>query len=254
MSRTLILSDIHSNFDALTQVLRDCQSMPVDRTWVLGDICGYGPQPQECIGAIQALSHPCIVMGNHDRVIGKIEQPVGFNPHAISAAYRNMRQLDDSSIQWLAQLPARVEVDAHTVLCHGSPEDPDMYLLSLAAAVSSFHQLKNENRLLGFFGHTHVPAVFEWDQETNAFNDIEIEYGQPVTLDLSGRFRYLINPGSVGQPRDGNPMASYAILIQEHGRGEICFVRVGYSVVECQRKMSQLGYPEMLIKRLAVGF
>ncbi len=254
MTRTLILSDIHSNFDALTQVLRDCQSSPVDQTWVLGDVCGYGPQPKECIEAVQKMPHLSVIMGNHDRVIGKVEQPVGFNPHAIAAAYRNMRQIGEDHIQWLAHLPPILEADKETLLCHGSPEDPDMYLLSLAAAVPSFQMLAAEQRRTGFFGHTHVPALYEWDQETNTFNDVEIEFGRPLTLDCSGRFRYLINPGSVGQPRDGNPMAAYAILSQEQSSWEICFVRVGYSVVECQRKMSQLEYPEMLIKRLAVGF
>lgn len=254
LTRTLILSDIHSNGDALDAVLQDSRQKAFDQVWVLGDICGYGPQPRECIEAVKKLPGVRMIMGNHDRVIGKVEQPLGFNPHAIAAAYRNMQQLEESDIRWLADLPNRIEPDPEVLLCHGSPEDPDLYLLSLAAAVPSLHFLKTSSKIMGFFGHTHVPTLYEWDERTSAYNEIDIDFGLPLALDASGGFRYLINPGSVGQPRDGNPMAAYAILSRELQRWEITFFRVGYSVIDCQKKMSHLGYPEMLIKRLGVGF
>ena len=238
--RIAVLSDIHSNLPALKAVREDLPS--VDEIWVLGDIVGYGPQPNDVIRTLQQLGARS-VLGNHDgAAIGTVD-PDDFNPDAKTAVEWTATQLDPNARTYLATLP-QVRVSGDLTAVHGSPREPVWeYITSPAVAAANLGSFRT---WLCLFGHTHVPAIFR--ASDGHVEQIATSTGDPVRLDAR---RALINPGSVGQPRDGIPESAYAILDDREATVE--FHRVSYDVGETQRLMHAAGLPPRLAERLAWG-
>lgn len=252
--RVLVVSDIHSNWEAWQAVWQAAQAEAPEAVWCMGDLTGYGPDPALCLENIRTLPGLQMVMGNHDRVVAKLESPVGFNPHAIIAAYKNLAKLNDEQTAWLAGLPRTLTTRPDILLCHGSPVDPDEYLLTPQVTGQSFHFMHQERIALALFGHTHLPAFYEWSPADGLVADPDPLTGHWFNLVLDGQHHYLVNPGSVGQPRDGNPHAAFGILELEDKKGCISFHRVPYELKACQEKMRREKFPEILINRLAIGY
>jgi diadenosine tetraphosphatase ApaH/serine/threonine PP2A family protein phosphatase len=241
--KILILSDIHANLVALDAVLSDCAEY--DAIWNLGDTIGYGPKPRECIDRMVDVFANPVLVGNHDLAcIGKVDI-TEFNPVAQVAARWTALQLGMDHRAYLSDLPAILDVKQY-VLVHGSPRSPIWeYVTSVPIATENFSCFDAD---VCFFGHTHVAmyAVLR-DGETQA----EIQPMRPgETIDLlTGR--YMINPGSVGQPRDRDPRSAYVVL--DTDRGTVTGHRVEYDVAATQRQMAMANLPEVLIARLAHG-
>ena len=245
--RYLILSDIHGNLDALEAVLDRAAAIGYDRMLVLGDLVGYGAQPNEVVERVRALQPLAIIRGNHDKVAAGLEPAEGFNPVAHQAAEWTSQALTPENKRYLATLPAGpVLVDADTEICHGSPGDEDAYITSELAAMRALTQAE---RPVCFYGHTHIPLAFclsdtGFDLVAQGDND-----EQP--LRLARGVRYLINPGSVGQPRDGDPRAAFATF--ERDSRVVTLYRVVYPVERAQQKILEAGLPRGLATRLGVG-
>jgi diadenosine tetraphosphatase ApaH/serine/threonine PP2A family protein phosphatase len=238
--RFAVLSDIHANLAALDAVRDDLPT--VDETWVLGDIVGYGPQPNEVIRALQEMGARS-VMGNHDgAAIGSVDAR-WFNPDAASAIEWTVQVVDDNARAYLAALPD-VRRDGELTAVHGSPRDPTWEYVTgpgvAAANLSAF-----DTRLC-LHGHTHVPVIFS--AEDGRIVIVPATPDAPLRLDAA---RALVNPGSVGQPRDGNPAASYLVLDTDSGTAE--FRRVTYDVARTQQLMGEVGLPARLAERLSYG-
>ena len=245
--RYLVLTDIHANLEALDACLAHARLRGYDRALVLGDVVGYGPDPNAVVQAVQSLQPVAIVRGNHDKVACGIEPPDGFNPAAKQAVVWTYGELTPAHREWLAGLPQGPHpVDDDIEICHGSPLDEDAYVFDEADA---FQGLAAATRPLCLFGHTHWPGTFAASRRRPG--------DAPVRLPLDGRItlendmRYLINPGAVGQPRDRDPRAAYAIVDPE--KAVVEFFRVRYPVEETQAKMAAAGLPDALAARLAVG-
>ncbi len=238
--RIAVLSDIHSNLAALEAVLADLP--PVDEVWVLGDIVGYGPQPNEVIAALQQLGARSL-MGNHDgAAIGSVDAR-DFNPDAARAIAWTAEQIDDNARTYLATLP-EVRVDGQLTAVHGSPRDPIWeYIVSSSIARASFAAFETP---ICLFGHTHLPIIF-----TERAGEVAVVPALPGVPALLDGHRALINPGSVGQPRDGNPQSSYLVLDVEAGR--VDYRRVPYDVERTQRLMRDADLPPRLVERLSYG-
>lgn len=243
--RCLVLSDIHSNLEAFEAVLADAG--PVDQAWCLGDVVGYGPDPNACVELLRSTPHICIA-GNHDwATLGKLDIR-DFNADAREANLWNRRQLKANNLAYLDALPKTI-VEGQFSLAHGSPCQPIWeYVIYASTAREGFNCFDTP---YCFVGHTHTPVLFRLDDRDgeDLCEMIAPSLEGPVSL---GPQRLIINPGSVGQPRDGDPRASYAILdvdaltVEHH--------RVAYAVEMTQEKMSKHGLPERLVLRLAYGW
>jgi diadenosine tetraphosphatase ApaH/serine/threonine PP2A family protein phosphatase len=245
--RYLVLTDIHANLEALETCVAHARERQYDRALVLGDIVGYGADPNAVIEAIQGLNPLAIIRGNHDKVACGIEQADGFNSVAKSAAHWMLGVLEPENRRWLAALPAGPEdVDDLVEICHGSPFDEDAYIFDELDAVRA---LKVSSRPLCLFGHTHYPITFELSAQ--AFDSIDPSAAAETRLQLRHGSKYLVNPGSVGQPRDGDPRAAYAIVDTRQRSVEL--FRVAYPVEVAQAKVIRAGLPEVLAQRLALG-
>jgi predicted phosphodiesterase len=238
--RIAVLSDIHSNLVALDAVLASLGT--VDAIWHLGDVVGYGPEPD---GVVERLSERGAVgvRGNHDAAGLGGSEVDWFNPDAKRAMEWTKSAISPSTKAWLRTLPER-RTEEGIGLVHGSPRDPTWeYITSVPVARANFDVLQTR---LGLFGHTHVPAAFHED-------DGRVEVigpGRGSELDLS-HGRFLVNPGSVGQPRDGDPAASYLILDTE--RLTCRWERVAYDIDAVQAAMGEAGLPAALAIRLSFG-
>jgi diadenosine tetraphosphatase ApaH/serine/threonine PP2A family protein phosphatase len=241
--RYALLSDIHANLTAFEAVLKDieCQG-GVEEVWCLGDVVGYGPEPGRCIELLKSTNHTCIA-GNHDlATIGRVELS-NLNPDAATAIRWTAKQLTDADAGFLAALPTVTEREGFT-LVHGSPREPVWeYLVSIGTARESFSHFETRFCLVG---HTHMPLVFKQEESGASF----IPFTEGVGLVL-GKGRLIINPGSVGQPRDGDPRASYAILDSE--AGVVRLHRVPYDINEVQFKIIKNNLPVRLSVRLGQG-
>src|SRR5579864_2515679 len=245
--RYLVLTDIHANLEALDACLADARSRRYDRTLVLGDLVGYGADPNAVVERIRSLKPAAIVRGNHDKVACGLEEAEGFNAVAKSAAKWTLDVLLPEYRRWLAALPeGPIEIDDLVEICHGSPFDEDAYIFDELDAVRA---LKTSTRPLCLFGHTHYPVTFELSAET--FDSVGPATAGAAELPLRVGSKYLVNPGSVGQPRDGDPRAAYAIVDTERRCVEL--LRLPYPVEEAQSKVISAGLPEVLAQRLAVG-
>ena len=245
--RYAVLSDIHANLEALDAVLADARVRGYSKTLVLGDLVGYGADPNAVVERVRALAPAAIVRGNHDKVACGLEQADGFNTVAKSAARWTLDVLTPEYRQWLAALPeGPIDVDDTVQICHGSPFDEDAYIFDELDAVRA---LKVATRPLCLFGHTHYPMTFELSAET--FDSVGPATAGEAQLELKPGSKYLVNPGSVGQPRDGDPRAAYAIVDTTHRLVEL--IRLRYSVEDAQSKVIRAGLPEVLAQRLAIG-
>jgi diadenosine tetraphosphatase ApaH/serine/threonine PP2A family protein phosphatase len=227
--------------------LADAKRRQFDETLVLGDIVGYGADPNAVIARIQALKPKAIVRGNHDKVACGIEQADGFNAVARAAAEWTFDVLEPENREWLASLPrGPLAVDDLVEICHGSPMDEDLYIFDETDALRA---LKSTSRPLCLFGHTHFPITFQ-------LTGGELQATGPsaapeALLELKDDVLYLVNPGAVGQPRDGDARAAYAIVDVKRKRVEL--LRLEYRIEAAQAKVVDAGLPVVLAKRLAVG-
>ncbi|GIU80447.1 MAG: metallophosphoesterase [Bryobacteraceae bacterium] len=244
--RRLILSDIHSNRDALEAVLRDAAGQ-YDEIVCCGDLVGYNACPKEVVAwAMKSLAQ--VVRGNHDRVCAFIEEPNDFNHYALEAARWTHAQLSPQQLAWLRSLPAGPLVLEGYELVHGSPYDEDEYVVDRNEALAMEEALHSS---LCFFGHTHLQGGWMWtrggllDLRRPRFSETEVVY------ELEEDAQWLVNPGSVGQPRDRDPRAAYALWDVE-GR-TLAFRRVEYNVEAAQKRILDAGLPEHLAIRLAFG-
>jgi diadenosine tetraphosphatase ApaH/serine/threonine PP2A family protein phosphatase len=247
--RYLVLTDIHGNLEALEAVL--AAAGEVDDCLVLGDIVGYGAEPNEVIDRVRSLEPALIIRGNHDKVASGVELPDSFNPAALHAARWTHETLTDDNLAWLERLPAGpVIVDDLVECCHGSPDDEDEYLFSSTDARLAFSAMR---RPVCLFGHTHVPACYsalgEDPDEVLTHPTCGEEDRAEVAIEPG--YRYLINPGAVGQPRDGDARAAYAIYDSE--TRTIVLARVPYPVVIAQARILAAGLPDVLARRLGLG-
>ena len=245
--RYIVLTDIHANLEALEACLADARPRTFDETLVLGDLVGYGGDPNAVVERIQELKPTAIVRGNHDKVACGLEQAEGFNAVAKSAAKWTLDVLKPAYREWLAALPeGPIDVDDVGESCHGSPFDEDAYIFDELDAVRA---LKVSNRPLCLFGHTHYPITFELSADS--FDSVGSASAPQMQVQMKDGCKYLINPGSVGQPRDGDPRAAYAIVDTKLRRVEL--YRTRYAVEEAQTKVVKAGLPDVLAQRLAVG-
>jgi len=238
--RIAVLSDIHANLAALDAVREDLPEL--DETWVLGDIVGYGPQPNEVIRALQEMGARS-VLGNHDgAAIGTVD-PADFNPDARTAIEWTAGVVDPNARSYLATLP-EVRRDGELTAVHGSPRDPIWeYIVSPGVAAANLEAFETRVCL---FGHTHLPVVFHVEDGRMAV--VPATPDAPIRINAG---RALVNPGSVGQPRDGNPAAAY--LLMDTDAGVVEFRRVGYDIDHTQRLMRQADLPPRLAERLSYG-
>jgi predicted phosphodiesterase len=242
--RYAIIADIHANLAALTAVLVDLKRRgAVEEIWCLGDIVGYGPDPHDCIGLLRQTKNICVV-GNHDlAAVGQIDT-AEFNPDAVAASQWTAEQLTSRDVSYIKNLPRVINRDDFT-LVHGSPREPIWeYVLSISGARENFAYFKTQFCLLG---HTHVPAVFSYG-EGGACSFRQFSPEKELVPDKE---RLIINPGAVGQPRDGDPRASYAIYDSEQQK--FWLYRVPYDVAITQAKMVEKRLPMRLVARLSHG-
>ena len=239
--RYALLADIHSNLAAFEAVLQDIETKGgVDEIWCLGDVVGYGPDPSACIALLNRYRHVCVA-GNHDwAAIGKIATS-DFNTDAVAACLWTESQLSPDDVEYLSGLKL-VETRGEFTIVHGSPRDPLCeYIYSAATAGDNLRHFDTKYCLVG---HSHVPGLFE------LAGPAWFRASLPEDMPL-GDDRCIINPGSVGQPRDGDPRASYAIY--DDDEQAICHRRVPYDIAETQRRMMERGLPVFLSERLSGG-
>ncbi len=243
--RYLVLSDIHANLAAFTAVLDDTPSF--DRIWCIGDVIGYGPDPNECIALLRQHDHACVA-GNHDwATLGHLDTD-DFNPDARRALDWTRANLEEAGRSYLEQLPTSMILDDFT-LVHGSPRQPIWeYILYAGIAASNFEHLTTP---YCFVGHTHAPVMFQETSRdgTQAVDTFLPAYNEPLELPLG---RLILNPGSVGQPRDSDPRSCYVIL--DTDAHTVLYRRVEYPIEKTQQRMYQLGLPMRLAARLSNGW
>lgn len=242
--RYLVITDIHANLEALDVVLSDAMLRGYDRTLVLGDIVGYGPDPNAVIDRVIALAPTAMVRGNHDKIAFGIGQAEGFNLSARAAAEWTLNALTPAHREWLVNLPkGPAVVDDCVEICHGSPLDEDEYIFD---ELDARRAIGSSSQALCLFGHTHVAMAFRQAGRSIGFVDVP-----GVALTLEEDAKYLVNPGSVGQPRDSDPRAAYAIF--DAGSRQLELYRLPYPLERTQQKMLAAGLPEPLVRRLAAG-
>ena len=242
--RYAIIADIHANLAAFKAVLDHIERRGgVEEIWCLGDVVGYGPDPCQCIELLRQYNHVCIA-GNHDwAAIGKAALSE-FNPDAAVACRWTAQQLSPEDIEYLESLPEVIQKEDFT-LVHGSPRQPIWeYLISVGSAKENFAYFQSQFCLIG---HSHMPMVFKYDETgTCSFSQF-----MPNIRLVLGKGRLIINPGGVGQPRDGDPRASYAIYDNETGM--VRLYRVPYDIGITQTRMVKHNLPIRLVARLSQG-
>lgn len=241
--RILVISDIHANLVAFEKVLETTKDQ-WDQIWFLGDLVGYGPSPNECVQLMQQLPHKSL-SGNHDwATLGRLDIE-DFNREAKAAIEWTQNMIDDNSRAYLEPLQSVEDVEPFTI-AHGSPRHPVWeYILDESTASINFLYFHTSYCLVG---HTHVPLIFE-EKPGNHIAAYAPPYDTVVPL---GRTRLILNPGSVGQPRDSDPRAAYALLDTE--KMQVTFHRVEYDIKKTQTEMEKFGLPERLVARLSYGW
>ncbi len=242
--RVLIISDIHANLVALEAVLADAG--PVDAVWCLGDLVGYGPNPNECVERVRALPNLKCLVGNHDKaVLAEIDITV-FNGDARTAIEWTQSVAAPETLDYLRALPESERYEAFS-LFHGSPRQPVWeYILDRWVAQQNFPLFKTTYCLVG---HTHTPVIYSESGDDSVCREEAPDYRRARILNNN---RLILNPGSVGQPRDNNPAAAYAVLETETRAWE--HRRVKYNVAETQARMRAAHLPDRLTARLALGW
>ena len=249
--RALILSDVHGNLEALQAVLAAAE--PYDVLWNLGDVVGYGGSPNEVVDLLRARAQ-VNVRGNHDRVCCGLSSAVGFNPVARAAAMWTKEELNAANLLWLKEMargPVTPEGQSAATCVHGSPLNEDQYILSMRDAWAPLQQM---TATVTFFGHTHVQGGFS--QREHEWHEIRPQMrtrneAESWKILIPEGERYLVNPGSVGQPRDCDWRAGFAVYDSE--AGEVVYWRVPYDVTSAQGRILMAGLPERLAARLREG-
>jgi len=245
--RYLVLSDIHGNLEALEAVLTAARATDWDAVLVLGDLVGYGADPNAVVERVRALAPRAIIRGNHDRAVTSVEPTGEFNRAARHAIEWTRATLTADNHAYLAALPSGpTAVDGLVEICHGAPRDEDDYVVNERDIRVAFALA---GRPLCVFGHTHVAVVYGEDAEGPVLLGPDADGAGRLAV-VPGR-RYLVNPGSVGQPRDGDPRASYGVI--DTTRMEIEIHRVDYPVERAQARIREAGLPAPLADRLAIG-
>jgi predicted phosphodiesterase len=247
--RLLILSDIHANLTALDAVLASCEGQ-----WnllaCLGDVVGYGPDPNEVIDRVRGLNGVTI-RGNHDKTGSGLESAEAFNPMARDAAMWTRDQLRPDNREYLEKLPAGPLIVEGVTLVHGAMLDEDEYIFAAPQALDSLIEATTP---LTFFGHTHIQGGFVLRDSNNQVEAVVVHPlpdQKIVSVTIEPAATYLLNPGSVGQPRDGDPRAGFAIA--DLGAKVVEFWRVPYEVRSVQNRMIDAGLPGPLVTRLGLG-
>jgi predicted phosphodiesterase len=244
--RYLVLSDLHSNLEAFETSLAEGRELGYDRVLVLGDLVGYGPDPNGVLDALRGMDNATIIRGNHDRVAAGLSEAGDFNIPARLAAEWTHRTLRAENLEYLKSLPrGPVPFASGRLLAHGTPLDEDTYLLDVREAIRCFAEIDFE---LCLFGHTHFPAVFTRDGELVKG---QLLRGDLVEVPLRPGVRHMLNPGSLGQPRDRNPKCSFALYDAEAGTFTVH--RIEYAVEKVRRKILDAGLPATLGDRLRSG-
>ncbi len=246
--RYLVITDIHGNLEALEAVLATLGPRGYDGVLVLGDLVGYGADPNAVVERVRDLAPHAIVRGNHDKVAAGIEDGDSFNLVARSAVQWTNDALTPDNLAYLANLPAGpITVDDLVQICHGSPYDEDAYIFDELDALKA---LETSTQPVCLFGHTHVAVAFRRTPDR-----FELVAGpgetDSVTVPIEADSKYLVNVGSVGQPRDGDSRAGAGIV--DTTAGHIELYRVRYPIEEAQRKIRMVGLPDVLARRLALG-
>lgn len=244
--RYLILSDIHANIDAFDVVLEHAAGS-WDRVLVLGDLVGYGAEPNAVVDRVRELAPESVIRGNHDKAACGIDDGSQFNHVARLAAIWTGTQLTPDNMDYIRNLPmGPAQIDALTEICHGAPFDEDHYIFDGSDAVLA---LRASERPLCLFGHTHLPSLFKVVDDRFDGMPLDPDAGEVIPLQRGAR--YLVNVGSIGQPRDGDPRAGYGVLDDE--AREVHTFRVPYPVEKAQQRILAAGLPASLANRLALG-
>ena len=242
--RYLILSDIHGNLQALDAVLADAKRLGYDRMICLGDLVGYGADPGAVIDRTLALDPVAIIRGNHDKVCAGIEPPILFNEVARKSIEWTASTISPAQLKALADLPKGPRVVFSGLeICHGAPFDEDYYVFESTDAAKA---LDAASERICLFGHTHLPALF-----ATADDPIKADPRHADHLQLPARGPALVNVGSVGQPRDGDPRAAYGLL--DLDKGELVMRRVDYDLTGARARILSVGLPPWLAIRLERG-
>lgn len=242
-----ILGDIHSNLEALGAVIEALRRESIDHWVQVGDIVGYGPDPRPCLEIVRSLG--CTVcMGNHDAAVVDVLDTDFFNAYARAAIDWTRRQLVAADIEYLRSLPFVVE-HRHYTLVHGTLHMPHLfgYVLSPVEAQDSLRQQRTP---VGFVGHSHVPAVYV-ERPDSQDGELDVHYDAVIETRVERATKVLVNVGSVGQPRDEDPRAAYAIY--DTDTGQLSIRRVPYDVATTQAKIRRAGLPDVLAERLSLG-
>jgi diadenosine tetraphosphatase ApaH/serine/threonine PP2A family protein phosphatase len=245
-SRFGLVADVHANLHALTAVLGALAEEGIEEIWCLGDVVGYGGDPEECVAIVRERCAGT-VRGNHDGAAVEAALRVGFNPHARAAIERQADILSRDALQWLGGLPAVLELE-DVMLLHASFVDPGAFPYVLGSGDAA-HELAGLPGRWAFYGHTHVPALWWMDGEGKVEDRLPPDAAGAAELDRPGV--YLVNPGAVGQPRDGDPRAACAIFDRESG--SLRFLRVPYDIAAAQSSILRAGMPRIEAERLERG-
>jgi predicted phosphodiesterase len=239
MMRYAVISDVHANKEALDAVLDKIDRESVDAILFLGDSVGYGPDPNECVEILKDRAD-IILAGNHDWAVVGMTDTRYFNPYARAAVEWTEVVLNDENRRFISSLPLTEKV-GDILLVHATPAEPERwhYLLSPSDAILNFRYFKEK---ICFIGHSHAPYIMELSPEGKIIV-------HDRCADIKKASRYIINVGSVGQPRDGNPEAAFAVLRNNY----IEIKRASYDIVSTQKKMYDAGLPVFLIERLSSG-
>lgn len=245
--RYLVISDIHANLEAYETVMAEAKPHGYDKVLLLGDLVGYGADPNAICDRVRELKPDALIRGNHDKVGSGVESPEGFNAVARNAIRWTYDNLTNENREWLAALPAGpMLVDDMIEICHGTPFDEDAYVFDDLDALRAMHAA---HRPLCLFGHTHVQVGHYLSRDQ--FGLATSDEARPLTITLEEPNRYLVNPGSVGQPRDGDPRAGFGIV--DTTAREMTIYRVEYPIANAQARILEEGLPEVLAQRLALG-
>ena len=241
--KILLISDIHSNITALNAVLEDAGT--VDAVWCLGDLVGYGPEPDACIARVRELPNLLCIMGNHDAAVTGLRNIDKFNDEAEQAILVTRSIIKPESVDYLKTLPETIETET-ALLAHGSPRNPIWeYILDSLTAKMALAFIQKD---IGFVGHTHLPVCFTHEVKSDKMTKKLMKPDEKIHI----HDQMILNPGSVGQPRDHDPRASYGIYDPEAKTWQI--LRVEYDIPSVQKRIIEAGMPEKHALRLAEGW